>query len=72
MCKSLKNNKARDASGFVYELFKPEKAGEDIFESLKLMFNWVKTELKSPLFMKNMTITSLYKNKGVEYLIFPK
>ena len=64
MCKSLKNNKARDGSGFIYELFKPEMADEDIFVSLTKMFNLIKSELKAPLFMKQMTITSLYKNKG--------
>ena len=65
MCKSLKNNKARDSSGFVYELFKPEMAGSDMFKSLSMMFNLIKSEMKTSLFMKKMTITSLYKNKGV-------
>ena len=64
MFKSLKNNKARDQSGFVYELFKPDMAGDDLFQSLGMMFNLIKSEMKAPLFMQKMTITSLYKNKG--------
>jgi hypothetical protein len=48
----------------VYELFKPNSAGEDIFKSLTMMFNLIKSEMKAPLFMKKMTITSLYKNRG--------
>ena len=66
MCKTLKNNKARDGSGFIYELFKPSMAGEDMFKSLTMMFNMIKLEMKSPLFMEKMSITSLYKNKGAK------
>ena len=65
MCKFLKNNKARYSSGFVYELFKQDMAGSDMFKSLTMMFNLIKSEMKSSLCMKKMTITSLYKNKGV-------
>ena len=31
ICKSLKNSKARDESGLIYELFKPPYAGNDFF-----------------------------------------
>ena len=45
VCKSLKNNKARDAAGLIYELFKPPFAGEDVYESLTDLFNLIKNEL---------------------------
>ena len=34
VCKSLKNRKARDELGLVYELFKPPYAGNDVYLSL--------------------------------------
>ena len=36
-----------------------------MFNSLTMMFNLIKSEMKSPLFMQKMTITSLYKQKGL-------
>ena len=65
VCKSLKNRKARDECGFVYELFKQPFAGSDIFQSLTKLFNVIKSELVIPDFFELMSITSLYKNKGV-------
>jgi hypothetical protein len=64
ICKSLKNNKARDECGFIYELFKPSNAGPDVFQSLTKLFNLMKHELTIPEFFELMSITSLYKNKG--------
>ena len=64
VCKKLKNNKARDESGFIFELFKTPLAGPDIVNSLTAMFNRIKSNLKPPIFMQMMSITSLYKNKG--------
>ena len=66
VCKSLKNSKARDESGLIYELFKPPNAGPDVYESLTKMFNLSKQELAIPDFFKLMSITSLYKNKDVK------
>ena len=65
VCKSLKNSKARDECGLVYELFKPPYAGQDIYQSLAKLFSLVKKELSIPEFMELMSITSIYKNKGV-------
>jgi hypothetical protein len=65
-CKSLKNSKARDAIGFIYELFKPPYAGPDVYESLCKLFNISKKELEIPDFFELMSITSLYKNKGLK------
>ena len=64
VCKSLKNRKARDELGFIYELFKPSHAGKDVYLSLTKMFNSIKEELKIPDYFKKMSITSFYKNKG--------
>ena len=65
VCKSLKNSKARDELGIIYELFKPPMAGKDIYQSLMKMFNLIKKELIAPDFFEQMSITSLYKNKGL-------
>ena len=45
-------------------MVKPDFAGEDLFESLKLMFNGLRRNLSIPDFLQNVSITSLYKNKG--------
>ena len=52
-------------SGFIHEMFKPDMAGDDVFKSLGRMFNLIKSEMKSALFMKKMSITSLYKNMRI-------
>ena len=64
VCRKLKNRKARDESGFIFELFKTPLAGTDVQKSLTEMFNFIKSNLSAPFFMKMMSITSLYKNKG--------
>ena len=66
VCKSLKNSKARDECGLVYELFKPPYAGPDIAQSLTKLFNLIKEELIIPEFFQVMSITSLYKNRGLK------
>ena len=66
ICKKLKSDKARDRDDLIYELFKPEFAGEDLILSLKYLFNGVKTKLSIQDFLQKMAITSLYKNKGIK------
>ena len=61
---SLRTNKSRDASGLIYELFKPGVAGEDVIHSLLMLINMMKKECQIPDFMKTVQITSIYKNKG--------
>ena len=65
VCKSLKNSKARDEMGLIYELFKPPYAGMDVYNSLSNMFSEIKQQLKIPSFFEKMSITSIYKNKGL-------
>ena len=61
--KSLKNNKAQDADGLVFELFK-DAAGKDLKLSLTILCNKIKEELEIPAFMKKTNITSIWKQKG--------
>ena len=80
LCKSLKNSKARDECGLVYELFKPPYAGPDVYESLTKLFNLAKKELSIPEFFETMSITSFTKIEvkkvileiNAEYLIYQK
>ena len=66
VCKKLKNGKARDQDDYIFELFKPNLAGHDVIESLMIMFNSIKREIQIPDFFQKMTITSLFKNKGLK------
>ena len=62
--RSLKNKKARDASGFVFELFKEGCAGDDLMNSLMIMMNSIKNECLIPDFVRLTSITSIFKQKG--------
>ena len=61
---SLKNSKSPVHFGMIYELFKPEIIGSDLFKSLLLFCNEVKRQQEIPDFLMYMDITSFYKNKG--------
>ena len=63
--KIQKNSKARYECGLVYELFKTPYAGKDIYQSLTKLFNNIKEEQVIPDFFDFMSITSLYKSRGV-------
>ena len=60
--KSAKNNKARDAHGHIYEIFK--YGGADLKSSLVKMFNLIRYSQDYPDILKPSNITSLYKKKG--------
>ena len=64
ICKSLKNNKAQDREGLIYELFKNGNCGNDVYTSLTKMFNGIKTSLLIPTFLQSMSITRIWKHKG--------
>ena len=66
--KRLKNNKARDSNGLIYELFKPTHCGPDVKNSLLNLFNNVKQNLSLPDFFNSMKITSIYKKRGSKAL----
>ena len=61
---SLKKNKSADSDGFIYELFRPETIGSDLFSSLLMFCNNVKNQLIIPEFVTFTNITSIYKSKG--------
>ena len=58
---TLKNNKARDAHGHTYELFK--YGGLSLKKCILMMFNKIKTG-SFPSILKPSNITSLWKQKG--------
>ena len=61
--KSLKNDKSKDPSGYVCELFKEGVIGTDLRESLLMMMNQMKAELKIPKSLRIANITILHKKK---------
>ena len=65
LCKTLKNSKARDECGLIYELFKPPYAGRDIYEPLTKLFNLIKQELV-------ITLLAYTKIKEVEVILAMK
>ena len=67
--KHLKTKKASDPKGLVSEIFKPNVAGTDLFESLLLLCNKVKEECEIPTFLEWTNISSIYKRKGQNYNI---
>ena len=60
--KSVKNNKARDAHGHTYEIFK--HGGSHLKKSLLKLCNRVKSDQIYPSIFHPANITSLYKNRG--------
>ena len=60
--KSLKNNKARDDDGFIYELFK--YGGHSLKISLLKLFNAIKNKQVFPSILQRSNITSFWKQKG--------
>ena len=62
--KSLKNNKARDPSGFINEIFKAGVIGRDLKTTLLQLINGIKCEFYFPDEVLMSNITSIYKKKG--------
>ena len=60
----LKSNKARDPHGLINEIFHLNVIGEDLKESLFLLYTRIKEELEIPEIMEFANITSIYKGKG--------
>ena len=64
--RSLKNHKARDPWGLIYELFKPQWIGDkadDMYNFLLCLFNGMKTNLCIPKFLIYANITSIFKKR---------
>ena len=64
--RQLKNNKAADPKGLISEIFKPNVAGSDLFNSLLILCNKVKSECEIPNFLEWTNISSIYKRKGLK------
>ena len=62
--RKLKNNKSRDPSGYINEIFKPQVSGGNLLEGILSLANGVKSEQSFPAFMQLANITSIYKRKG--------
>ena len=62
--KGLKKNKSADSNSLMYELFRHETIGSDLFSSLLLLCNSVKSQLVIQDFLTYTDITSIYKLKG--------
>ena len=60
--KTLKNNKARDEHGHIYELFK--YGGKDLKISLLTLLNKVKNTQTYPTIFRSSNISSIWKRKG--------
>ena len=65
--KSLKNNKTRDPSGYINELFKPAIIGEDLQMALLDLVNGIKREMYLPDVLQLANITTIYKKKGSRF-----
>ena len=59
---SLKNNKARDSHGHIYELYK--YGGHDLKYSMLRTFNMIKRKQIYPQIFQSANISLFYKNKG--------
>ena len=66
--KDLKNNKTRDNDGLINEIFKNEVIGNNLKESLLMMFNKMKKERLVPNFMNIANVTTIPK-KGSKLLL---
>ena len=60
----MKRGKARDPSGLVNEIFKPDVAGSDLIDAILLLMNRIKSEQKVPEDILYANITTIYKGKG--------
>ena len=61
---SLKSGKSRDPEGLIREVFKDEVIGEDLKNSLLILYNKIKDNGKIPSFMTYINISAIYKGKG--------
>ena len=57
----LKVNRSRDPDGLINEIFKSNMIGNNLKNSLLLMFNKIKEQQTIPVFMKNANITTIPK-----------
>ena len=61
--KNLKKGKCKDPDNYIYELFSDGVIGNDLRDSLLIMMNKMKGQMKIPDSLRNANITILHKNK---------
>ena len=66
--RALKINRSRDPEGMINEIFKKNVIGDDLKNSLLIMFNKIKEQQIIPIFMNNANITTVPK-KGSRLLL---
>ena len=59
--KYLKPNKSRDFEGYLNEIFKPDVIGDNLKESILLMFNMLKNKQLIPIFLNFCNVTTVPK-----------
>ena len=62
--KQLKNNRATDPNQMVNEIFKEGCAGQDLENSLVILYNEIKSSLHIPSFIRKQDICTIFKKKG--------
>ena len=62
--KGLKNNKSRDALGYINEIFKPDVCGDDLKLAVLKLMNKIKEKQEFPKSLELCNITSIFKGKG--------
>ena len=59
----LKTGISKDPDSYIYELFKENTIGSDLKQSLLLMMNKIKQQMRVPEALRNASITILHKRK---------
>lgn len=63
----IKNNKTKDPSGLINELFKPGVKGDDLKNSLLTLMNGAKENQVIPLYLLMANIPTIFKKRGSQY-----
>ena len=61
--KTLKLNQSQDVNGFANEMFRLENVGDDLKNSLLIMFNKIKRETNIPMKIRDAYISAIPKGK---------
>ena len=62
--KTLKTGKCRDPEGIIREVFMEQCIGDDLKQSLLILFNKIKYTGEFPTFMQKTNICAIYKGRG--------
>ena len=62
--RSLKTGKCRDPDGIIRDIFKEESIGENLKNSMLILYNKIKETGKLSVFMRLVNISAIYKGRG--------